>query len=65
MEEHMSIREALQRVGVYSQICYNWEIYKLLFLMHNVNPVLMEVNITNDNENFNKVLFFIACRKAA
>ena len=53
-----SISNALQRVGGYSQICFNWEIYKLLFLIHNVNPNWIEVNITNDNENAIKVFIY-------
>ena len=57
MEEHRfySIKRALQNVGVFSQSCHNWEIYKLLFLLHNVKPVWMEVNITNDNVYYHKV----------
>ena len=50
-----SISRALQRVGGVSHICYHWEIYKLLFLLHNVNPVWMEVNITNGVVDFEKV----------
>ena len=50
-----SIKEALQNVGGVSRICHNWEIYKLLFLLHNVKPVWMEVNITNDNIDYDKV----------
>ena len=46
MEEYWrtSIRQALQRVGSRSLICNHWEIYKLLFLLHNVKPVWMEVD---------------------
>ena len=50
-----SIREALLGVGGVSRICSYWEIYKLLFLLHNVKPVWMEVNITNDNVYYHKV----------
>ena len=55
MEEWFSIREALQGVGWNSRVCWHWEIYKLVFLLHNIKPVWMEVNITNDPENFGKV----------
>ena len=32
-----SIKKALQKVGRASRICFYWEIYKLLFINHNVN----------------------------
>ena len=56
MEEYgwNSLKEALLGVGGYSQICFYWEIYKLLFLMHNVNPVWVEVT-SIDIENYDKV----------
>ena len=54
-ESRRSIGRALQRVGVHSKVCWYWEIYKLLFLLHNVKPDWIEVDISNDNENFNKV----------
>ena len=54
-----SIRAALQRVGEFSQICYDWEIYKLLFLLHNVKPVWVEVNITNDDYNKVFIIWYI------
>ena len=62
MEEYRgtSIKQALQDVGVHSRVCSYWEIYKLLFLLHNVKPDLVEVNITNDNENFDKVSIFMS-----
>ena len=44
MEEWWMIRDALQNMGVRSQICFNWEIYKLLFILHNVSPVWIEVS---------------------
>ena len=58
MEEYFrgSISAALQSVGKVSQMCSYWEIYKLLFLLHNVKPVWMEVNITNDNVTTNNFL---------
>ena len=37
-----SIKRALQHVGKNSQICHNWEIYKLLFILHNVSPIWIE-----------------------
>ena len=55
-----SIRAALLGVGVVSRICHHWEIYKLLLLLHNVNPVWLEVNITNDNIDFDKVFIISA-----
>ena len=59
MEEYSrtSIGSALKRVGEHSQVCSNWEIYKLLFLLHNIKPVWVEVEILNDNENYDKVFF--------
>ena len=50
MEEYWyySINAALLGVDKYSRICHNWEIYKLLFILHNVNPVWKEVNMTTD-----------------
>ena len=55
MEEHKftSMSQALQLVGVggNSQICHTWEIYKLLFILHNVYPIWEEV-ITNIEEVF-------------
>ena len=59
MEEYSwtSVSNALQKVGGHSQVCYDWEIFKLLFLLHNIKPVLMEVDIWNDNENYDKVFF--------
>ena len=55
MEEwrETTIKQALQRVGGYSQICNNWEIYKLLFILHNVSPVWIEVNIRTDLDYLN------------
>ena len=58
MEEHEGIRGALQDVGMYSQICWNWEIYKLLFILHNVSPVWIEVEDFT-TENFHKVFHLI------
>ena len=52
-----SISRALQKVGVFSQVCFYWEIYKLLFLLHNVKPFWVEVDIWNDNVNYDKVFF--------
>ena len=56
MEERdwWSLKQALLDVGGSSQICWHWEIDKLLFLLHNINPVWMEVNTIMD-ENFDKV----------
>ena len=56
MEERRetSIKQALQKVGGHSRVCHPWEIYKLLFLMHNVKPVWIEVDNIMD-ENFDKV----------
>ena len=46
MEEFFSTRigSSLQSVGVDSLIGHDWEIYKLLFIMHNVNPVWIKVS---------------------
>ena len=57
MEDYSSINEALLSVDRHSYICSYWEIYKLLFILHNVNPKWLEVNITTDNENYDKVFF--------
>ena len=56
MEEQkfLSISSALQNVGMHSMICFEWEIYKLLFILHNVKPVWIEVNTIID-ENYFKV----------
>ena len=53
-----SIREALLGVGVYSQICHHWEIYKLLFLLHNVNPDWIEVDKIAENINKVFIIYF-------
>ena len=66
MEEwrETTIKQVLQRVGGYSQICNNWEIYKLLFILHNVSPVWIEheniaidltkVKLNNHEEDINQ-----------
>ena len=46
---HSSIKAALRKVGRDSRICHFWEIYKLLFINHNVNPVWI-AGIENENE---------------
>ena len=50
-----SIKKALLGVGVNSLICLQWEIYKLLFIIYNIKPIFVEVNITGDLENVDKV----------
>ena len=65
MEEYSgtSIKEALKKVGEDSKICSNWEIYKLFFLLHNIKPVWMEVDILNDIENYYKVFgIYYSCQ---
>ena len=51
-----SIKQALLHVGGFSRVCHPWEIYKLLFLLHNVKPDWVEINITN----FDKVSIFMS-----
>ena len=53
MEEYRwrSIKIALLHVGEYSQICHHWEIYKLLFLMHNIHPVWINGGSLKDIRN--------------
>ena len=59
MEEHQtwSIKRALLSVGWYSQICMPWEIYKLLFILHNVHPIWIEVDI--NDEYWDQVSFIL------
>ena len=59
MEEfrYSSISRALQKVGGYTSICASWEIYKLLFIIYNINPDWIEIAITTDLENLGKVFF--------
>ena len=59
MEEWWMIRDALQNMGVRSQICFNWEIYKLLFILHNVSPVWIEVSHELDWNNHRFKVFLI------
>ena len=61
MEEYKadSIKRALQKVGGNTMICHYWEIYKLLFLLHNINPDWLEITITTDLENLSKVLLLL------
>ena len=56
MEEYRlkTIGSSVQKVGEYTRICNEWEIYKLLFLLHNVNPVWVEVHTIID-KNLGKV----------
>ena len=47
-----SIRSSLQSVGKHSTVCWSWEIYKLLFLLHNIKPEWIEVDM---NVNYHQV----------
>ena len=50
MEEYgrVSIRRDVENVDRYSRICQYWEIYKLLFILHNIKPFWIEVDFTNE-----------------
>ena len=50
-----SIKRSVLRIGWITKICHHWEIYKLLFIMYNVNPVWIETDIISDYENYDKV----------
>ena len=61
LEERLGIQSLntiLSNSGKWSQICEHWEIYKLFFLLHNVNPDWIETPITTD-PNSGKVYFLI------
>ena len=57
MEEYWSrsIKTHLLMVGTVSDICSYWELYKLLFINLNINPIWIKVNIRSDVENYDKV----------
>ena len=62
MEEEWkySLRWVLEkRAGSKSMICHHWEIFKLLFIMHNVKPIWIETNVLReialDTGNYYKV----------
>ena len=56
-----SIHRALQRVGRNSMICSDWEIYKLLFILHNVNPDWIELDWISP-ENLHEVFLLYDSR---
>ena len=62
MEEHWqySLRWALEkRVGRESMICHQWEIFKLLFILHNVKPLWIKFNKFSSLSDLYKVYFRI------
>ena len=53
-----SIQRSLERVDKNTQICHHWEIYKLLFILHNVNPFWIYIA----NDDLSKVNNFLDVR---
>ena len=53
-ERWFPIDKALQKAGDHSKVCHDWEIFKLLFLLHNVYPVWIYEDIKNDKD-YNRV----------
>ena len=65
MEEwgRSSFKKALENVGGYSRISWHWEIYKLLIILQNINPIWIEVNKFNDDYPFKVFNIHYVCQQ--
>ena len=54
-----TFKRALQNMGIATQFCHQWEIYKLFFILHNIKPVWINIPMFTDKENVSKVFLSI------